>query len=150
MREIQSVRARMAGEPTFKDRRLTIGNMLTSLARGLPLQAFADDYDIDVECCKKALKDVADNLYDWMRPKVVYELWEGNDGEGSTFGPSDRITDMVDSGLLPSDAKMIWTCQARSWIEANEKYHEHMGWEPYKPMLDEDGNVYPEDAGDTI
>ena len=151
MREIESVKARMGGEPTFKNRRLTIGNMLTSLAHGTPLQAFCEDYEIDIEHCKAALKDIADNLYDWMRPKQVYELWEDDDGEGYTFAPSERITDMINSGLLdPTKAKMEWTVIAESWVEANIKYHEHMGWEPYKPMLQENGEPYPEDVADTV
>jgi hypothetical protein len=28
------------------------------------------------------------------------------------------------------------------------KYHEHMGWEPYKPMLRVDGTPFPQDEDD--
>jgi len=150
MREIQSVHNRMGGEPTFKNRRLTIGNMLTSIAFGTPLQAFADDYDIEIERCNNALKDIAQNIRDWVRNKRKWELWESK-AEGSyTFATSEGICDMFAKKIMPSDATRIWTIETDSYIEAQRKMHEYLGWEPYKPMLDDNGNVYPDDAGDVI
>ena len=35
--------------------------------------------------------------------------------------------------------------EAKSWNDAMRQYHEWHGWEPYKPMLDENGQEYPED-----
>jgi len=150
MRQIESVRARMAGEPTFNKRRLTISNMLTSLAHGLPLQVFADDYDIHIDCCKDALRDIAEHLYKWMRPEVQWELWSSEEENSTTFSTSSGITNLFAQGLMPPDSKREWIVMARSTVDAQEKLHEHMEWEPYKPMLQENGEPYPEDMGDTV
>jgi hypothetical protein len=57
---------------------------------------------------------------------VLYELWF-SDSEGChTFFPAtQRAPD------LPAHARLIWTCEARDWEEAQRKKHEFLGWEPY-------------------
>lgn len=42
--------------------------------------------------------------------------------------------DETNMKLLPSDAELTWSVIASSWEEAQAKKHEHLGWEPYKPM----------------
>lgn len=150
MREIQSVSARMAGSPTFRDRRLTVERMLFSLSQGSTLQEFADEYQINVECCNNALLDIADNLYAWMRPKKKWELWESVIENSHTFSTSENIADMFAKHVMPSDAERIWTIEAGSYVEAQIKLHEYMNWEPYRPILDKNGHPYSEDDGDTL
>lgn len=35
--------------------------------------------------------------------------------------------------------------EAKSWNDVMRQYHEWQGWDPYKPMLDENGQEYLED-----
>lgn len=42
-------------------------------------------------------------------------------------------------------AELVWTVEAASSNDAHRLYHEYMGWDPYQPMLREDGTPYPED-----
>jgi uncharacterized protein (DUF433 family) len=148
MREIQSISTRMAGSPTFKNRRLTIDRMLFNLSQGSTLQEFADEYQIDIDSCNNALLDIADNLYTWIRPKIKWELWESIIENSHTFSTSENIADMFAKHVMPSDAERIWVMEARSYIEAQTKLHEYMGWKTYKPILDENGHPYSEDEGD--
>jgi len=154
MREIQSIRNRMGGEPTFRDRRLTINKILYCLANGQCICELAEEYGIEQACIEDALKDIADNIYDWMRPETTWELWEDQDNyrdvNSLTFSPSENITTMLNQGTMGNKPVRIWTVKAKSYIEASIKYHEYMKWEPYKPMLDENGNTHCEDEGDTI
>ena len=59
-----------------------------------------------------------------------YELWQ-DDVEGSlSFFPED--SDSFRSFLGP-DARLVWSCLAESWEQAQSMKHQHLGWEPYKP-----------------
>ena len=63
---------------------------------------------------------------------MTYELWiedEGADGKDSMLIPADH----PQKASLTANAALQWSCEADSWEEAMNKYHEHMGWEPYKP-----------------
>lgn len=60
---------------------------------------------------------------------VRYELYQDEDSL-SFFSQGDEAM----RRLLPPSALLIWSCDARSWIEAQTLKHEHLGWEPYKPM----------------
>nr|CAS02829.1 putative integron gene cassette protein [uncultured bacterium] len=63
---------------------------------------------------------------------VRYELWQ-DDVEGSlSFFPEDSAS--YRSRLGP-EAKLVWSCTAESWEQAQSLKHEHLGWEPYKPSL---------------
>ena len=65
--------------------------------------------------------------------KVKYELWD--DGEsGYPFFPEDNDSARK---LLRVEAKLIWTIEAETWNDAMRAFHDHMGWEPYKPMSDQ-------------
>ena len=43
------------------------------------------------------------------------------------------------------DSILVKVFDAESWNDAMSQYHEFKGWEPYKPMLDVNGNEYPDD-----
>jgi hypothetical protein len=64
------------------------------------------------------------------QPAFVHcELWQDNDSL-SFFSQGDEAM----RRLLSPSALLIWSCDARSWAEAQTLKHEHLGWEPYKPM----------------
>lgn len=69
---------------------------------------------------------------------MMFELWEdGEDaiaGRGYTFSTPTNIQDMIKRGILKPGVKKLWEVEADTWEEACTKYHEYMGWEPYKPM----------------
>lgn len=58
----------------------------------------------------------------------IYELWENSDSTELLFVPEGSVS--VDVTLF----KKVWTCEAKSWEEANQKYHIHIGWDPYIPL----------------
>jgi len=69
---------------------------------------------------------------------VKYELWIGDATDGYAFLQAGKAQGFKDRGLLSQDAQMIWEVEAETWILASRAYHEHMGRESYKPMLDPD------------
>jgi hypothetical protein len=64
-----------------------------------------------------------------------YELWE--DRYGTSFFVS---TNQAARRLLPANSKLVWTCDAVSYVDAHRQKHRYLGREPYEPFLD------PEDA----
>lgn len=64
-----------------------------------------------------------------------YGLWKHVDqGVSLTCIELDAYEEYVRQGVIEPDAKLIWTVDADSHNEASTLYHEHMGWESYKPM----------------
>jgi hypothetical protein len=63
---------------------------------------------------------------------VIYEHWleEADDGLTSTLLPEDS----PNKRLLAESARLCCTIEAATHEEAMQKYHAHMGWDPYKPM----------------
>ncbi|HRX55658.1 MAG TPA: hypothetical protein P5016_14170 [Verrucomicrobiales bacterium] len=62
-----------------------------------------------------------------------YELWHSSSDGCHTFFPANQHP-----GDLPEDARCIWTVEASSWEAANAAKHDFLGWEPYRPMPDND------------
>jgi hypothetical protein len=60
---------------------------------------------------------------------VRYELWK--EQHGYAFFPEDSA---LARQLLDANAKLVWSCLASSWEEAQTQKHEHLGWEPYEPL----------------
>lgn len=59
---------------------------------------------------------------------IRYELWEE---EGSlSFFPETHASFRA---MLGPNARLVWSCTARTWEEAQTKKHEHLGWGPYVP-----------------
>lgn len=46
--------------------------------------------------------------------------------------------------------EIIHTYTASNHIDMMQKYHAYMGFEAYRPMLDEDGQPYPEDSEEYV
>ena len=63
-----------------------------------------------------------------------YELWGTPDRTSLTFTRADFVAIHKQQGAIELDAEFIWCVEADSDNEAMTFYHEHMGWEPYKPM----------------
>lgn len=62
-------------------------------------------------------------------PLVRYELWD--QGASLCFFPEG---DESFRRLLEPGAKLVWSCVAASWSEAQSMKHEYLGWEPYVPL----------------
>ena len=65
-----------------------------------------------------------------------YELWRTTEkGLADSFfeaGTSDEKRHQ----LLEPDARLIWTCEASSWDEAQQKRYDFMAWGTYRPLGD--------------
>jgi hypothetical protein len=72
---------------------------------------------------------------------MIYTAW-GVSGIASTFIQGDQLSEQLRQ--MDSDLKLIKLFDAPSWNDAMRQYHEWQEWEPYKPMLDANGNEYPE------
>lgn len=71
---------------------------------------------------------------------MKWHLWHDGDG-GQLFVPAGSPHEPVGN----PEAKLLHVIEALSINEAMRQYYDWMGWQPYKPMLDENGNEYPED-----
>ncbi|HXX91257.1 MAG TPA: hypothetical protein VEI83_13645 [Acidimicrobiales bacterium] len=76
-----------------------------------------------------------------------WELWEDPDGS-TTFFRSDNAKSrrMVEA----AGAVLIWETDATGGNAAMQALHDHLGLEPYQPMLRKDGTPYPEDEDDSL
>ncbi len=64
-----------------------------------------------------------------------YELWRSRaDGLRESFFPADN--DSARNSLEP-DARLIWTCEASSWNEAQQKRTDFMDWGRYRTIEEE-------------
>ena len=65
---------------------------------------------------------------------MKYEVWR-HEGRAIclSFFPVDENYDAHRQSLAPN-AELLWAVEADTWDEAMSRYHEFMGWEPYKPM----------------
>lgn len=64
---------------------------------------------------------------------MKYELWQSTSRRVNTYTLL-RAGDLQNQALLESGAKVIWKFDADNWEKACRKQHEHLGWEPYKPI----------------
>ena len=60
-----------------------------------------------------------------------YELWRSEDGLRDSFFEAGT-GDETNYQLLDSDARLIWTCEADSWDEAQQKRYDFMDWGTYR------------------
>ena len=74
---------------------------------------------------------------------MIYSAW-GVDGVATTFIEGDQLS--LPQRQMQPDQQLIKRFDARSSNDGMRQYHEWQGWEPYKPMLDAEGNEYPEDS----
>ena len=57
-----------------------------------------------------------------------YELWRSEAGNSDSFFAADNQSAR---NLLEFDARLVWTCAAKSWDEAQQKRYEFMKWGDY-------------------
>ena len=69
---------------------------------------------------------------------MKWSVWACSDG-GVACVPGETAP------VWDSNARLLRIFEATSWNDAMRKHHELQGWGPYKPMLDANGNEYPED-----
>lgn len=74
---------------------------------------------------------------------MMYSAW-GVDGVANTFVEGDQLPEQ--QRQMEPELQLIKLFEAASWNDAMRQYHKWQGWEPYKPMLDANGNEYPEDS----
>lgn len=72
---------------------------------------------------------------------MLHELWDEGD-DGQTFCLAGPHGDGARSMLGPN-ARLVWTLEASSHLEAMTRYYEHMGWGVYSTDFPEiDGETY--------
>lgn len=74
---------------------------------------------------------------------MIFELW--SDNTYMPRCPSDGHLERCAHRLIDESAKLVWAYNAKSSNDASQALHEHLGYGPYKPMLQPDGTNYPED-----
>lgn len=74
---------------------------------------------------------------------MIYSAW-GVDGVANTLIAGVQLP--AHERDMEPNIQLIKLFEATSSNDAMRQYHEWQGWEPYKPMLDADGNEYPEDS----
>ena len=71
---------------------------------------------------------------------VKLELWKDPDGYLFCFaGPMGEQA----RSLLPDEATIIWTVEAKSHHEAMTKYYEYMNWGEYSSDFPQDKELFP-------
>ena len=75
-----------------------------------------------------------------------WELWEGEGG--TTFFPewNDKARRMAEKEGLA----LVWHVEAQGYNPAMRALNEHLGLDPYKTMLRDDGTPYPEDEDESF
>jgi hypothetical protein len=63
----------------------------------------------------------------------TFTLWQCTDGS-ITFVAGGNPPQFADGTLEDPEAALLWRCEAVSRNDACRQLHEHMGWEPYRPM----------------
>jgi hypothetical protein len=77
---------------------------------------------------------------------VIYSAWGKVEDEGCEYLLiPGRDLPPVQAQLSPG-LQLLKLFDATSLNDAMRQYHEWQGWEPFRPMLDANGNEYPEDA----
>jgi hypothetical protein len=74
---------------------------------------------------------------------MLHELWDGNGEGGPTFCTAGPMGDGVRSMLGPT-ARLVWTVEAMSHLEAMTLYDERMGWGAYTTDQVWDRQTYAE------
>jgi hypothetical protein len=78
---------------------------------------------------------------------VIYSAWRKVEAEGieHLFIPGRELPPF--EAQHSPGLQLVKLFEATSHNDAMRQYDEWQGWGPYKPMLDADGNEYPEDNG---
>ena len=68
-----------------------------------------------------------------------FELWTSSSGD--LYLRRDG-TNEEQIKAITSDAKLIWTYEAKSYFEAMQAYYDHMEWGIYKPEPSWEDEIY--------
>jgi len=68
---------------------------------------------------------------------AIYTVWSSKDGGEITMVSGEERPKFADGSLQPDCEVLLWRIEAATFEEASAIHHLRMGWEPYKPM-DED------------
>ena len=66
---------------------------------------------------------------------TIYEVWQVKDGTQVTVSTLEGIEDQRKKGLMPGKWRRLHRFEAENWTAAMTKYHELMGFEPYRPRV---------------
>tara|TARA_Y100000034_G_C6891777_1_gene410372 strand:+ start:2168 stop:2398 length:231 start_codon:yes stop_codon:yes gene_type:complete len=72
-----------------------------------------------------------------MKTKT-YTAW-GKDDKADTLIEGEGPPKFANGELQDPQAQLVWRIEATDWVQANQKYHELQGWEPYQPMEEDRG-----------
>lgn len=75
----------------------------------------------------------------------TFHIWQTK--TGSTLIEAGRVLPQF---LMDDMEKIIHTFTASSYTESMQKYHAYMGFGEYRPMMDEEGQPYPEDSEEYV
>jgi hypothetical protein len=75
-----------------------------------------------------------------------WELWQSENQHDYFPSTSEKSRVMA----RVEGAVKVWETEASSTNEAMRARNRHLGFDPYKPMLRDDGTPYPEDDDDEI
>ena len=92
-----------------------------------------------------SLMEIIRNIYFTMKTYSLY--YSVSESSYSLFDEYDE----TNLQLLPSDAERIWSITTKSFEIACLKEHEFLGWEPYKPLIIDEEDLFkllPEDKYD--
>jgi hypothetical protein len=67
--------------------------------------------------------------------RVIAEHWTNRDGTEHTLGPAHLIG--WGASLVSETTVKCCEIEGDSWEDCLRKFHDHLGWEPWKPMPDE-------------
>lgn len=67
-----------------------------------------------------------------------YELWRSPDGGSDAFFAANLYTDEQKQERIEPGSKLIWTTEAASWNEAQQKRYDFMDWGHYRTIEEED------------
>lgn len=75
-----------------------------------------------------------------------FQAWGPPGGPASCFSTVEGIQDLIRKGLMEQDHVHLYSIQATSYLDAMQQYYRMQDWGEYKPMLDKDGNPYPDES----
>lgn len=76
---------------------------------------------------------------------MLFTAWSNRDGTKFALCRGPGPPRLADGTADPGAEVALYTFEADSYNGAMAEYYRRQGWEPYRPMLRDDGTTYPED-----
>lgn len=67
-----------------------------------------------------------------------YELWRSPDGGSDSFLAASSWAEALEHGSIEPGSQLIWTTEAASWDEAQQKRYDFMDWGHYRTMEEDE------------